>query len=80
MTAGVCRVCDCTEEQACFVLEGRRLTDAQLEEFELTGAWPSAPIVPCTWIEPDLCSACVEEPVPPPLLYDAHGRALRGAP
>ena len=36
-------------------------------------------LTPCTWIEPDLCSACVT-PAPPPLLYDAYGHPLRGAP
>ncbi len=38
-TAGVCRVCGCTEDNACEMESGE----------------------PCHWVEPDLCSACVEE-------------------
>lgn len=41
-TAGVCRKCGCTEDDACETEEGE----------------------PCHWVEPDLCSACVEEVAP----------------
>ena len=36
-----CRVCGCTESDACIV--------------------PQSPFGVCWWVEPDLCSACVDE-------------------
>jgi hypothetical protein len=36
-------------------------------------------LVPCCWVEPDLCSACVAGR-PPPLLFGPDGKPLRGAP
>jgi len=79
--AGECRVCGCTEDQACVFFKGKRLSDVELyvlsRKIDIV-AHPDSSA--CTWIEPDLCSGCVEEPAPPPLLYDAEGRPLRGAP
>lgn len=75
-----CRLCGCSDSSPCFTDDkGARHTleslaafsDENLEEIDL---------VPCSWIEWNLCSACVESPTPPPLLWDAHGRPLRGAP
>jgi hypothetical protein len=84
MIAGECRVCGCTEEQACAFFEGRRLTDRDLEQLEvsdpLARELAKLAITTCSWVEADLCSGCVEEPAPPPLLFDAHGQPLRGAP
>lgn len=80
MIAGVCRACGCTDEVACCVRDGRRLRDEDLAELHTAGVDLATVAVPCTWIEPDLCSACVEMPAPPPLLYDAYGAPLRGAP
>lgn len=77
MIAGVCRVCGCTEEFACLMWDGARLTEDDLLRM-YNGRDLSVPDV-CTWIEPDLCSACVT-PAPPPLLFDANGNPLRGAP
>lgn len=76
MIAGECRVCGCTEDQACFVLDGKRLSDEELEDLEREDLFEG---VLCSWIEPDLCSACVVEAAPP-LLVDAQGKPLRGAP
>jgi hypothetical protein len=72
-----CKVCGCSELQPClvddagarFVDDGTR-TDAELEQLEVT---------PCSWIEFDLCSACVQGPAPA-LLVDQYGNPLRGAP
>jgi hypothetical protein len=77
--SAACRKCGCTENDPC-VLDGQGVpfTKAELEEMsdedleEQTGDT-------CYWVESDLCSACVEHP-PPPLLYDAQGRPLRGSP
>lgn len=61
----VCRVCGCTDEEACVWSE------------VLPGA--GAVELRCSWVEPDLCSECVDagdvEPAAP-LLYDAFGRPL----
>jgi hypothetical protein len=79
VSAGVCRVCGCSNNAPCFTgLVGvtystrqiEQLADEQLEAMEL---------VPCSWVEPDLCSCCVVNP-PPPLLFDAAGVPLRGSP
>lgn len=45
MTKGVCRVCGCTDEHACIVEGG---PDEDI-------------ITTCSWIFPDLCSACCIE-------------------
>jgi hypothetical protein len=73
-----CRVCGCTDEAPCFsgeltVFSGPEvdaLSEQQLEQMNLT---------PCSWLEADLCTACVHSP-PAPLLFAADGRPLRGAP
>lgn len=73
----ICRVCGCTDGEAClvddagvrFVDDGAK-SDVELEQLELT---------PCSWIEFDLCSACVQGPAPA-LLVDQYGKPLRGAP
>jgi len=76
-----CRACGCTQNDPCVLkpdtgekysaefLEG--LDDDGLDELDATV---------CSWVESDLCSACVESPAPAPLLFDALGRPLRGAP
>ncbi len=69
---GVCRVCGCTQEAGCVV-------DPAGNVVAVVGDTLPIGCSVCTWVEPDLCSACVEGP-PPPLLYDAHGHPLRGAP
>lgn len=74
MKAGVCRACGCTDLAACVLDELGRLVDVY-DGGTLPPGWTV-----CSWIEPDLCSNCVEAPAPPPLLYDAQGRPLRGAP
>ena len=75
MIAGVCRVCGCTEFLPCILDAQRKLIDVvEADTFTL----PDGATV-CSWIEPDLCSGCVEASAPP-LLYDAQGNPLRGAP
>jgi hypothetical protein len=78
LTIGVCRVCRCTDEAACCVRNGERLTGAELQALHAAGVDLATVGAPCTWIEPDLCSACVTPA--PPLLFDAYGAPLRGAP
>jgi hypothetical protein len=82
MIAGECRICGCTSRRACIVVNGARLGDEELERWStiVTYEQLDALASPCTWIEPDLCSACVEQPPPPPLLYDVAGNPLRAAP
>jgi hypothetical protein len=72
--AGVCRECGCTENEACVFDRLGRLVDL------FTGQTLPPGWTVCSWVEYDLCSGCVETPAPPPLLYDAQGRPLRGAP
>ncbi len=76
----ICRQCACTDNSPCLVDEKGQshtldslaaLSDEQLED---------APLTPCHWVEFNLCSACLQPPAPPPLLYDFAGRPLRGAP
>lgn len=75
MIAGVCRVCGCTDGNACVFDSTGNLVDVADGTSTLQdGCWV------CSWIEPDLCSGCVAAPPPAPLLYDANGRPLRGAP
>lgn len=61
-----CRTCGCTVNEPCFtdVLAGgtvyrfrelERFSDRQLQEKKL---------VPCAWLLPDLCSACLRPAVP----------------
>jgi hypothetical protein len=69
----ICRVCGCTEDAACIVDAAGELVDVDGLDTLPEGCSP------CTWVEADLCSACVEGH-PAPLLYDAAGRPLRGAP
>jgi hypothetical protein len=73
--APLCRVCGCSENQPCGP-SGRLHSWEELEQLDDAGAAVQC----CSWIEYDLCSACVEEPAPPPLLHDAHGNPLRGTP
>lgn len=51
-----CRVCGCTDEQAC----------AQLGEAVVAGETvQDAVVATCEWTEPDLCSACTPDgPLP----------------
>jgi hypothetical protein len=74
MIAGVCRVCGCTQKEGCIIDAG-----GQVVEIDEADTLPPGSTI-CSWVEPDLCSACVESPAPPPLLVDLHGRPLRGAP
>lgn len=82
MIAGECRVCGCTERRTCIVVNGARLSHEELERWStiVTDDQLYALSSFCTWIELDLCSACVEQPPPPPLLYDVAGNPLRAAP
>lgn len=73
MIAGVCRVCGCTQEAGCIILDG------DVIEVDQADTLPPGSTI-CSWVEPDLCSACVESPAPPPLLTDEYGRPLRGTP
>lgn len=73
MIAGVCRVCGCTQENGCIVVDG------QVVEVDEADTLPPGSTI-CSWVEPDLCSACVASPAPPPLLTDQYGRPLRGTP
>jgi hypothetical protein len=81
-----CRKCGCTDEQPCLIdhagnrgpsegltfADDETVSDEDLEKLQLT---------PCSWIEADLCSACVEAPSPAALLYGPDGEPLhRGAP
>ncbi len=77
MKAGVCRECGCSENDACVIDALGRLVDVYDGSATLPAGWTV-----CSWVEPDLCSNCVEAPPPPPLLYGADGRPLpgRGAP
>lgn len=72
LIAGVCRVCGCTDDHAC-LLDARtgELVDVDAGD-TLNGL-----VVPCSWVEPNLCSGCVEAPAPAPLLFDADGQPLR---
>jgi hypothetical protein len=72
-----CRVCDCSDFEPCLLdddgvrfIDDDTRTDDEIERLELT---------PCSWIEFDLCSACVQGPAPA-LLVDQYGNPLRGAP
>lgn len=61
----VCRVCGCTDTNACMV---------QLEQQD--GAIVETP---CWWVDPDLCSGCElagDRQPEAPLLYDAWGRPI----
>ncbi|MDZ4263780.1 MAG: DNA polymerase III subunit beta [Pseudomonadota bacterium] len=49
---GTCRVCGCTEDNAC-VVEGRPDTDDDIMTL-------------CSWVEPTLCSSCEEKAADPP--------------
>jgi hypothetical protein len=51
-TPGTCRVCGCTDEEAC-VTEWAPLDRLAERDGEL-----SVPAVTCSWIELDLCSRC----------------------
>lgn len=63
---GVCRVCGCTDVNAC-TLEAQQGDGAMV-------------LTPCWWVEPDLCSGCEVagdvEPEASPLLYDHLGRPI----
>lgn len=78
-----CRECGCTDDNACLVdvrtgdVVDRLDADQQID-FD-AGADAKVNVEPCYWVEPDLCSACVVDKAPP-LLVDARGRPLRGAP
>jgi hypothetical protein len=71
---GVCRRCGCTEDAGCVVDGHGNVIDVADGDTLPDGASV------CSWVERDLCSACVEAPPPAPLLFDAAGRPLRGAP
>jgi hypothetical protein len=81
MTFLHCRKCNCTNSEPCFrdslgkvrrFAEIEKIPEAQLAEMELGE--------PCQWVEPDLCSACIVDKVPP-MLFDAYGKPMhRGAP
>lgn len=73
---GVCRSCGCTEDSPCLLdREGTVIDEGREELVELEQLVAGA----CSWLEPDLCSACVEDAAPA-LLVDVAGRPLRGAP
>ncbi len=77
----VCRQCLCTDNSPCFTAA----ETGKVYAFEELGIFSDQqlddmPLIPCHWIEFNLCSACVERPAPAPLLYGADGRPLRGAP
>lgn len=78
MSIETCRQCGCCDNDPCIVLEGKRLTDAELEAMSDDDI-DRAPLSNCSWVQPGLCSACVQGTVPP-LLVDQNGRPLRGAP
>jgi len=74
-----CRQCGCTAEEPCFSApDGTVYRFRELEQFS-DEALQVMLLVPCSWIEHDLCSACIATPAAP-LLYDAYGNPLRGAP
>jgi len=73
--AGVCRVCGCTEGNACVLDEHGDVVEVADETLgTLQDGWTV-----CSWVEPDLCSGCLQVQVPP-LLYDSQGRPVRGTP
>lgn len=74
MRSGVCRVCGCTQNAACVLDQAGRIVDVADGQTLPDGA------TVCSWIEPDLCSGCVDAPAPPPLLFGADGKPLRGTP
>ena len=74
MIAGVCRECRCTADDACVIDSLGRLVDVYDGN-----TLPEGHTV-CSWVEPDLCSNCVEPPAPPPLLYGPDGLPIRGTP
>lgn len=79
MIAGVCRICGCTDEAGCVVDEHGDLVDVTGPDGVIgDGTLPDGYTV-CSWVEPDLCSACVVGRVPA-LLVDGQGKPLRGAP
>lgn len=85
MTPGICRGCSCTNDRPCTLFAGstgpRRLSEHEIVDAQITDVQLQAFTFPCCWIEPDLCSACLEPPAPPPLLYGPFGEPLlRGAP
>jgi hypothetical protein len=74
-----CKVCGCTDNQPCFMnADGKRLQTTELEAMP-DEQLERLDLVPCYWIQPDLCSGCVVEP-PAPMLFDAFDRPLRGTP
>jgi hypothetical protein len=77
----ICRVCGCSENSPCFTdPDGQVHTSAFVEEHFTDGDLELLGLVPCSWIESDLCSACIATPAPP-LLFDAYGHpVMRGAP
>lgn len=78
MNAGVCRSCGCTDNEPCMSDGARVYRFEELEQFS-DEQLQEMPLGPCSWIEPDLCSMCVETPAPA-LLVDQFGNPLRGAP
>jgi len=75
MTRRRCRICGCTDLAPCVYDPS---TGQLLDVLEDGEPQPEGFTV-CSWIEVDLCSACVRDPAAP-LLYDAYGNPLRGAP
>lgn len=75
-TVQACRVCGCTEADACLLGP-----DGAKQLFDVIEADETLPAgyTTCSWVEPDLCSGCVADKVPP-LLVDGQGNPLRGAP
>lgn len=78
MSVGVCRVCGCTDERPCVVEPDPDDLVAGVDL--LFEAGPTF----CSWVAPDLCSACHQPDdddgdqvgagaVDQPLLYDGHG-------
>jgi hypothetical protein len=79
MIAGVCRGCGCTDERGCIVDGAGQVVDVLGPEGVIgDGTLPDGYTV-CHWIEPDLCSACVEGAAPP-MLFDAAGNPIGRAP
>jgi hypothetical protein len=75
-----CRKCGCTENDPCVLdVQGFPFTKGELEAMSDDDLEEQTSGSCCYWVEPDLCSACVER-APAPLLFDHAGRPLRGAP
>jgi hypothetical protein len=75
-----CRSCGCTDNAPCVIDEATgALVDVADDDDAISRIVFGGNITVCHWIEVGLCSGCVRDAAPP-LLYDAHGNPLRGAP